>query len=76
MPPRMLSTRIPADLTRALDAVCKRLGLRKNHVLEIALRDKIEDLLDAEDLRGAVREATGFHRWEDVRKEAGRGKRR
>ena len=67
-----LATRLPVDLTRTLDAVCRKLGLRKNHVLETALREKIEDLLDTEDLREAVREATGFHPWESVRREAAR----
>jgi hypothetical protein len=69
-----LATRLPADLTDALDAVCRRLGLRKNFVLESALREKLEDLLDGEDLKGAVREATGFHDWESVRKESLRRK--
>jgi hypothetical protein len=64
-----LATKLPADLTAQLDAVCKRLGLRKNFVLETALREKLEDLLDAADLREAISEATGFHPWEEVRKE-------
>jgi predicted transcriptional regulator len=71
-----LATRLPADLTEALDTVCRRLGLRKNFVLETALREKLEDLLDAEDLKGAVQEATGFHDWESVKKEALRRKAR
>lgn len=71
-----LATRLPADLTQALDEVCRRLGLRKNFVLESALREKLEDLLDAEDLREAVREATGFHAWDSVRREARKGRRR
>jgi len=70
-----LATKLPADLTRALDEVCAKLGLRKNHVIEGALRDKIEDLLDGEDLKMGVREATGFHEWEGVKKE-GRTRRR
>jgi predicted DNA-binding protein len=64
-----LATRLPADLAETLDVVCKRLGLRKNFVLEAALREKLEDLMDAEDLRDAIREATGFHRWEKVKDE-------
>jgi len=64
-----LATKLPLDLTRALDEVCGKLGLRKNHVIETALREKIEDLLDGEDLKSAQREATGFHDWEGVRKE-------
>jgi hypothetical protein len=63
------ATKLPADLTAQLDAVCKKLGLRKNFVLETALREKLEDLLDAADLQLAIKEATGFHAWEDVKQE-------
>lgn len=63
-----LATKLPSDLTEALDAVCKELGLRKNFVVEQALREKIEDLLDAYDLQEAIRESTGFHPWESVKK--------
>ncbi len=68
------ATRLPIRLARALDVLCKRLGLRKNFVVEAALREKLEELLDAEDLRDAVREATGFHPWEAVKKEASRAR--
>jgi len=63
------ATKLPADLTAQLDAVCRKLGLRKNYVLETALREKLEDLIDAADLRAAMKEATGFHAWEDVKQE-------
>jgi hypothetical protein len=63
------ATKLPADLTEQLDSVCKRLGLRKNFVLEAALREKLEDLLDAADLRVAINEATGFHSWNEVKRE-------
>jgi predicted DNA-binding protein len=66
---RTLATRVPADLFEALVAVCNRLGLRKNFVVEAAIREKIEDLLDAEDLREAVKGATKFQPWEDVKAE-------
>jgi predicted DNA-binding protein len=65
-----LATRLPVDLTQTLDDVCKRLGLRKNFVLESALREKLEELMDAEDLREAMADATGFHDWETVKKQA------
>jgi hypothetical protein len=70
---RRLITTLPADLLEALDEVCQRLGLRKNFVVEAALREKIEDLFDAEDLREAVKQATGFHTWEEVKAEVGKG---
>ncbi len=66
------ATKLPSDLTAQLDAVCKKLGLRKNFVLEAALREKLEDLIDAADLREAMKEATGFHAWDAVKKEAWR----
>lgn len=67
---RTLATKLPVDLAKTLDAVCKRLELRKSLVVEEALREKIEDLLDAEDLREAMKEATEFHAWEEVKPEA------
>ena len=65
-----LATRLPADLTQTLDTVCKKLGLRKNFVLESALREKLEEIMDAEDLRESIAEATGFHDWDAVKKQA------
>lgn len=62
-----LATRLPEDLTRSLSRVCERLGLRKNFVIESALREKIEDLLDAHELNEAIRNATGFHDWQSVK---------
>lgn len=76
MSTQAIATRLPSDLTGALTAICKKLGLRKNHVIETALRDKLEDLLDAEDLREGMREATGFHSWESVKKAMRRPPRR
>ena len=76
MKTQTLAAKLPADLTETLDAVCKRLGLRKNFVLETALREKIEDLLDAEDLREAMQEATGFHAWAEVKAAARKRTRR
>lgn len=62
------AVKLPADLKKELDAVTEKLGLRKNFVVEEALREKIEDLLDAHDLREAMGGATGFHAWSDVKK--------
>ena len=68
------ATKIPSDLKQTLDQVCIKLGLRKNFVVEAALREKIEDLLDAKDLRRAISEATGFHRWGQVKREAAKSR--
>ena len=67
-----LATKLPPDLTASLDAVCNRLGLRKNFVIEMALREKLEELMDAEDLREAISEASGFHSWESIRAKGGK----
>ena len=65
----VLATKLPVDLKKDLDTVCKRMGLRKTFVIETALREKLEDLMDTYDLDEAVREASGFHSWESVKKE-------
>lgn len=62
-----LSTRLPDELASQLDAVCEQFGYRKSKLIEIALREKIEDLLDANDLREAVAGETRLHAWSDVR---------
>jgi predicted transcriptional regulator len=66
---RTLSVKLPIDLCKALDAICNRLRLQKNSVVEAAIREKLENLADAENLRDAVKQATGFHAWEDVKAE-------
>lgn len=64
----VFATKLPGVLKTQLDATCAMLGLRKNFVVEEAIREKLEDLLDAHDLRQAIAEATGFHSWESVKK--------
>ena len=71
-----LATKLPPDLTKALHEVCTRLGLRKNFVIETALREKLEELMDAEDLRQAISESTGFHSWHAVKKESSKKRRK
>lgn len=63
------ATRIPFDLKTLLDRVCDEAGLRKNRVIEAALREKLEDLQDMYDLREAIHEATAFYSWGDIKKE-------
>jgi predicted DNA-binding protein len=63
------ATKLPVDLKKILDLVCEKLGLRKNFVVESALREKLEDLLDTHDLDQAIREATGFHSCASIKKE-------
>lgn len=63
------ATKLPADLKNSLDKVCEKLGLRKNFVIEAALREKLEDLMDTYDLQEAIKEASGFHAWGNVKKE-------
>ena len=63
------ATKIPSDLKRDLTRVCDRLGLRKNFVVEQALREKIEDLCDVFDLEEARKSAVSFLPWDEVQKE-------
>ena len=65
----VFATKLPKELKKQLDEACALLGLRKNFLVEEAIREKIEDLMDAYDLRQAIREATGFHSWSSLKKE-------
>jgi predicted DNA-binding protein len=65
----VFATKLPRELKKELDQVCNLLGMRKSFVVEEALRDKLDDLVDAYDLRQAIKEATGFHSWESVKKQ-------
>jgi len=62
------ATKISPEVKQALDYVCRKLGLRKNFVVEAALREKIEDLLDTDDLRAAIGEGGTFRPWKTQRK--------
>jgi predicted DNA-binding protein len=64
------ATKIPGELKRALDEVCRKHGLRKSFVVESALREKIEDLLDSYDLKEAIEQGVSFRPWSDVKKES------
>lgn len=64
----VFATKIPGELKRQISLVCESLGLKKNFVVEEAIREKLEDLMDAHDLRQAVKEGTGFHSWSSVKK--------
>ena len=63
------ATKLPVDLKQALDEVCEKLGMKKSFIVESALREKLEDLLDTYDLQEATKEAGGFHYWETIRKD-------
>lgn len=63
------ATKLPVDLKEALDKVCEQLGMRKNFVIEMALREKLEELIDAHDLQEAIKGATGFHSWKTIKKQ-------
>jgi predicted DNA-binding protein len=69
MKTQVFATKLPVELKKQLDAVCALLGVKKSYLVEEAIREKLEDLLDAYDLRQAQKEATGFHSLETVRKE-------
>ena len=64
-----IATKLPAGLVGKLDEICEKFGLRKNFVIEQALKEKIEDLLDTFDLKQAISEPEGFESWESVKKQ-------
>ncbi|MFH0800234.1 MAG: hypothetical protein V2A66_08670 [Pseudomonadota bacterium] len=66
------ATKLPRDLTDTLDDVCERFGLRKNFVVEQALREKLEDIMDTFDLQEAMKTASGFRSWREI-KRGGKG---
>lgn len=66
---KVFATKLSDGLIDKLDSVCAELGLKKSYVVEKALEEKLEDLIDANDLRRAIKEATGFHSLESVRRE-------
>ncbi len=68
MATEVFATKLPRGLKNQIDEVCRLLGLRKNFLVAEAIREKIEDLLDAHDLRQAMKEASGFHSWASVKK--------
>lgn len=57
----VISTKLPVGLIHMLDEICLKLGLRKTYVIETALKEKLEDLIDANDLEEAIKESSGFH---------------
>jgi prophage antirepressor-like protein len=61
--------RLPEDLSIQLNDVCDALGYKKNRFIEIALRAKIDEVLDAQDLEEAVEDETGFSSLDAVRDE-------
>lgn len=65
----VFSTKLSPELKAALDEVCRRFGLRKSFIVEEALREKLEDLVDAFDLEEARKTAVSFRSWEEVEKE-------
>ncbi|MDQ7780986.1 MAG: hypothetical protein RDV41_14915, partial [Planctomycetota bacterium] len=54
------ATKLPRDLVEALNRLCAAAGLRKNRVVEMALREKIEEMSDIYDLHEAMQEGTRF----------------
>lgn len=64
----VFATKLPKGLKQQIDEVCALMGMRKSFLVEEAIREKIEDLLDAYDLRQAMKEATGFHSWDSIKK--------
>ncbi len=62
------AAKLPEKLKRQFSTVCDNLGLKKNQVVEAALREKLEDLMDTHDLRVAIKKPTGFHPMGSIKK--------
>lgn len=45
--------KIPSNLKKSLDKIIKKFGLSRRFIVETALREKIEDILDSFDLKEA-----------------------
>lgn len=65
----VFATKLPTELKKQLDAVSTLLGIKKSHLVEEAIREKLEDLLDAYDLRQAQNESSGFQPMELLKKD-------
>ncbi|MCL5055523.1 MAG: hypothetical protein M1169_06205 [Firmicutes bacterium] len=65
----VFSAKISPELKKLLDKVCRMAGVKKQFIVEKALHEKIEDLLDAYDLREAIKNAYEFYSWGSVKKE-------
>jgi len=69
MKTQVFATKLPVELKKQLDAVCALLGVKKSYLVEEALREKLEEMLDSYDLRQAQKEASGFHGLDSLKKD-------
>jgi hypothetical protein len=53
-----ISARIERSLKRAIEEVCRSRGIVMNHFIREALRDRLEELADVEDLKSIRHEPT------------------
>lgn len=60
--------RLPQSLEKQVSEVCDLLGMRKSDLVEEAVREKLEDLLNAYNLRSSLREASGHAPWGILKK--------
>lgn len=67
-PTTVFAVKLPRGILAALHETCRRLGMKKSHLVAEALREKIEDLMDAYDLREAIGDATTFEPWGKAKK--------
>lgn len=65
-------TKLPKKLKKQTDKICALLGLKKSSLVEEAIREKLEDLLDAHDLKQAMDETTSFRSWKSIKKQLSR----
>jgi hypothetical protein len=53
-----LGVRIAAPIKKTIETYCRNRGLRMNHFVEQALLERLEELLDLEDLKKIMKEPT------------------
>jgi len=53
----LVYTHLPGELKKQLEAVCVLLGIKKKHLVEEAVREKIEEIMATHDLVGKLLES-------------------
>jgi uncharacterized protein (DUF1778 family) len=58
MPLAQVAVRVDGRLKRAVDAACRARGMKLTHFVQEALLDKLEEMVDAEEIPRLRREPT------------------
>jgi hypothetical protein len=60
--------KLPSELERQLSEVCRLLGMSERTLVADAVREKLDALLDAYNLRSSLRKAAGHAPWDTLKK--------